>query len=60
MTAHVIYESPNELLTGQEMVQVHAPLNDRVRALGIDAIPVVSYIAKAEEREWLGDRAESD
>ena len=42
------------------MLAVHEPLNDRVQELGVDAIPVVSYIAKSEEREWLGDRAESD
>lgn len=60
VTAHVIYDSPDELLTGEKMVDVHEPLNDRVRALGIDAIPVVSYIAKSEEREWLGDRAPAD
>ena len=60
VTAHVIYESPDELVTGRKVLNVLEPLNDRMRALGTDAIPVVSYIAKAEEREWLGDRAQSD
>lgn len=60
VTAHVVYESPDESLTGEKMVDVHEPLNDRVRALGIDAIPVVSYIAKSEEQDWLGDRAPGD
>ncbi|MCY4628568.1 MAG: hypothetical protein OXE58_13530 [Acidobacteria bacterium] len=60
VTAHVIYESPDASLTGVKMLDVHEPLNDRVRELGVDAIPVVSYIAKSEEREWLGDSPESD
>ena len=60
VTAHVIYESPDESLDPHKMLDVHEPLSDRVRALGTDAIPVLSYIAKSEEREWLGDRAESD
>lgn len=60
VTAHVIYEAPGASLTGRKVLRVLEPLNDRVRALGVDAIPVVSYIAKSEEREWLGDRAQSD
>lgn len=60
VTARVIYESPDESLDAKKMVSVHGPLNDRVLAIGVDAIPVVSYIAKSEEREWLGDRAQSD
>ena len=60
VTAHVIYESPDESLDVHKMLDVHEPLNDRVLELGIDAIPVVSYIAKSEEQEWLGDSAESD
>ena len=60
VTAHVIHETPDESLDAHKMLDVHEPLNDRVRALGTDTIPVLSYIAKSEEREWLGDRAESD
>lgn len=60
VTAHVIYESPDESLDANKMVDVHGPLNDRVRELGIDAIPVVAYVAKSEEREWLGDRPQAD
>ena len=60
VTAHVIYESPDESLDVHKMLDVREPLNDRVLALGVDAIPVVSYIAKSEEQDWLGDRAESD
>ena len=60
VTAHVIYESPDESLDAHKMLDVHEPLNDRVLARGIEAIPVVSYVAKSEEREWLGDRARPD
>ncbi len=57
--AHVIYESPDEWLDPEKLVDVLEPLNDRMLEIGVDAIPVVSYIAKSEEQEWL-DGAPAD
>lgn len=60
VTAHAIYESADELLDVNKMLAVIEPLRDRVRALGESAVPVLSYVAKSEEREWLGDSPQSD
>lgn len=56
VTAHAIYESADESLDVNKLMAAIEPLRDRVRALGESAIPVLSYVAKSEEREWLGDR----
>ncbi len=60
VTAHVIYESPDESLDAHKMLDVIEPLRNRVQKLGPNVIPVLSYIAKSEERDWRGDRSQSD
>ena len=59
VTAHVIYESADGSLEANKMLDVLEPLRNRVRALGVDAIPVLSYIAKSEERAWRDDLSQS-
>ena len=54
--AHVIYESEDESLDPDKMLDAMEPVADRVDALGESALPVVTYVAKSEEEEWLGDR----
>ena len=58
--AHAVYEAPDDHLDVQKMLAVFEPLNDRVRALGETAVPVLAYVAKHEEAEWLGDRTQPD
>ena len=58
--AHVIYESDDESLDANKTLDVIEPMVDQVEALGESAFPVVSYVAKSEEKEWLGDRPRSD
>ncbi len=60
VTAHAIYESAEYLLDANKVLDVIEPLRNRVRALGESAIPVVAYIAKSEEAEWLGDSPQPD
>ena len=60
VTAHVIYESPDESLDAHKMLDVIEPLRHRVQELGQNVIPVLSYIAKSEERDWRGALAPSD
>lgn len=60
VTAHAIYESADESLDAHKVLAVIEPLRNRVRALGESAIPVLAYVAKSEERDWLGDRPQPD
>lgn len=60
VTAHVIYESADESLDAHKMLDVIEPLRNRVQKLGENVIPVLSYVAKSEERDWRGDRSQSD
>jgi hypothetical protein len=60
VTAHVIYESADESLDAHKMLEVIEPLRNRVQELSENVIPVLSYIAKSEERDWRGDRSQSD
>ena len=56
VTAHVIYESADESLDPDRMLDAMESVVDQVDALGESAFPVVTYVAKSEEEEWLGDR----
>ncbi len=60
VTAHVIYESANESLDAHKVLDVIEPLRNRVQELDAKVIPVLSYIAKSEERDWRGDSSQSD
>lgn len=59
-TAHVVFEAPNDHLDVQKMLGVFEPLNDRVKGHGETAIPVLAYISKSDEEEWLGNRTQFD
>ncbi len=58
--AHAVFEAPDDHLDVQKRLAVFEPLNDRVREIGETAVPVLAYIRKSDEAEWLGNRTQFD
>ena len=58
--ANVIYRSDNELLDAGKTLDVIEPIRHRIEELEEPAFPVLSFIAKSEEEDWLGDRPRLD
>ena len=58
--ANVIYRSDNESLDAGKTLDVIEPIRHRIEDLEDSAFPVLSFIAKSEEEDWLGDRPRLD
>ena len=58
--ANVIYRSDNESLDAAKTLDVIEPIRHLIEDLEEPAFPVLSFIAKSEEEDWLGDRPRLD